>query len=115
MRATAESWDHLPMPAQRERLSLRRHYDADHYARLAKGQIPASQDDRWFVWVSDDHVVHVHRSWTGACIYEVHLVPAGDGYDLAEAWVNADPEQYRRGDPVDDVRLGQMLDWLAGR
>jgi hypothetical protein len=114
-RATAESWKHLPLPARRDRLVLERHYDSGEYAALARGEVPSSQDDRWFTWVGDDHVVHIHRSWTGIAVYEVHLVPTGDGYDIAEAWVNADPEEHKREDPDDVVRLGRMLDWLARR
>jgi hypothetical protein len=60
-------------------------------------------------------VVHVHRSWTGLEIYRVRLAPAGDGYEVAEALVNDDPDQYG-GDPLmDDALLGPMLDEMAGR
>jgi hypothetical protein len=103
------------MPQARGRMDFQRHYSATEYERLSQGHIPADQDDRWFVWVSDDHVVHVHRSWTGFEIYQVHLVPAEDGYEVAEAWVNNDPEQYRADPRIDDAFLGSMLDATAGR
>ena len=115
MKATEESWQHSRMPGQREQMALDRRYTASEYEHLAEGEIPRVQDDRWFIWVGDDHVVHVHRSWTGFEIYEVRLQPCTDGYEVAEAWVNGDPAQYERNPGMDVALLGPMLDRLAGR
>ena len=103
------------MPARRDRLELERHYDQEEYASLSQGEVPTSQDDRWFTWVGDDGVVHIHRSWSGIPVYEVRFKPSGDGYEIAEAWVNADPEQHESEGPDDAARLGRMLDFLAHR
>jgi hypothetical protein len=112
MKATKDSWKTTPMPEEREQLEVTRHYSAEEYERLSQGLIPKSQDDRWFVWVGDDHVVHVHRSWTGNELYRFKLVPAGDGYDIAEAWANRDPEQ--AADPhLDRSIVPAVLDELA--
>jgi hypothetical protein len=113
VKATKESWRTKPMPEQREQLDVVRHFGADEYERLAQGLVPASQDDRWFVYVDDDHVVHVHRSWSGDCIYEVELVPSAGGYDIARAWANRDPEQTNTDPRHDKVLLSGLLDQLA--
>jgi hypothetical protein len=113
MRATKDSWRTNPMPEQREQLRLSQHFSAEEYERLAQGSIPESQDDRWFVYVDDDHVVHLHRSWSGDCVYEVELSPAGDGYDVVAAWVNRDPEQTNTDPELDRVLLPGLLEGLA--
>jgi hypothetical protein len=114
-KATEESWSWLPMPDQRRPVTLDRHYGHDEFERLALGLVPHEQEDHWFIWVGDDLVVHFHRSWTGMAVYEVQLIPSGDGYDVSEAWINDDPEQYRPEGLVDFNVLGPMLDRLAGR
>jgi hypothetical protein len=115
MKATKDSWTCSAMPDSRRQMDLQGRYSPAEYERLAEGHVPTDQDDRWFIWVGDDHVVHVHRSWTGFEIYQVRLAPAGDVYEVAEAWANDDPDQYQ-GDPrMDDALLGPMLDEAAGR
>jgi hypothetical protein len=103
------------MPAERGRIVLERQYSVAEYGCLTEGHIPEGQDDRWFIWVGDDDRVHIHRSWTGFEIYEVQLHPSGGGYEVAEVWVNTDPEQHQRDPRVDAAILGPMLDSLAGR
>ena len=98
------------MPAQRERIELRRRYSREEYERLAYGHIPASQDDKWFVYVEDD-VVRIYRGWTGFSIFEVELTPSGEGYEVKAAWANRDPEQGL--DPEFDYVAGNLLDELA--
>jgi hypothetical protein len=98
------------MPQKRERIDVARRFSPDEYQRLACGHIPESQDDRWFVYVEGD-VAHIHRSWTGFCIFEVELTPSGDGYEVAAAWANRDPEQAL--DPAFDSVAGSLLDRLA--
>jgi NADH:ubiquinone oxidoreductase subunit len=103
------------MPSARRRMELQRRYSAAEFERLAEGHVPTDQDDRWFIWVGDDNVVHVHRSWTGFEIYQVRLVPAGDDYEVTEAWTNDHPDQHQGDAPMDDALLGSMLDDAAGR
>lgn len=109
-RATKDSWTIEPMPARRERIALSRRFSPDEYERLARGHIPASQDDRWFIYV-EEQVAHVHRSWTGFCIFEVELAPFGDGYEVTAAWANRDSEQGMDGE-FDSVAAG-LLDRLS--
>ena len=109
-RATRQSWKIEPMPAQRERIELHRRFSRKAYERLARGHIPESQDDRWFIYVEDD-VVHIHRGWTGFSIFEIELAPSGDGYEVKAAWANRHPEQGM--DPEFDAVAGSLLDRLA--
>ena len=55
--------------------------------------------------------MHIHRSWTGFCIFEVELAPSGEGYEVKAAWANRDPEQGL--DPEFDYVAGNLLDELA--
>lgn len=63
-------------------------------------------EDHWFYYMEDDWL-HIHRSWTGYCIFQIHFVHAENGYQTKEIWVNRDPEQYRNTDDKD-------REWLSG-
>jgi hypothetical protein len=43
------------------------------------GCIPRDMDDRWFIYLEGEWV-HLHRSWTGFCIYQVRLEAVGSSY-----------------------------------
>lgn len=95
------------MPERRDRIELEQRFSREEYERLARGHIPESQDDRWFVYVDDDDVVHIHRSATGFAIFEIELAPVDDGYEVRAAWANRHPEQGM--DPAFDSVAGPLL------
>jgi hypothetical protein len=70
--------------------------------------IPEEMEDKWFVY-EDGGRLFFHRSWTGICIYEVVFRKTPAGHEVAEAWVNRDPEQYTA---VDDEYDARLLSWL---
>lgn len=115
-RATGAAWQHTPLPEARARLALDRAYTADEFARLSLGLVPASTDERWFIYLDGDWLA-IHRSWTGHCLYRVRFAREGAGYRIAEAWANRDQAQYRRADDRADgedlLRLIEVL--LLGR
>jgi len=111
-RATRTSWKTLPFPAARAPIPLMREYTAAEYVQIARGLIPRDMDDRWFIYLEGETLA-LHRSWTGACIFLVRFAPSGDGYQIAEAWANRDPEQYRVTDVHRDViDIARLIDLL---
>ena len=110
--ATSDSWQTHPMSETRARLQCDRTFSADEYARLKLGFVPKEMEERWFIYLENDRL-YFHRSWTGHGIFEVRLEPVEDGYRIAEAWVNRDPEQYVSDGDADDLRLlTDLTDWL---
>ena len=68
------------------------------YEQIGLGHIPAEMEDRWFIYLEDDWLFF-HRSWTGFCIFQLHLGPIDGGHNrIAETWVNRDQGQYRSTD-----------------
>ncbi len=74
------------------RLQIEKILTEEEYKYMTWGLIPMSMDDKWFIYLEDDWL-YFHRSWTGLCIFEVRLEKFEDGYSIAEAWVNCDPNQ----------------------
>jgi hypothetical protein len=109
-RARRENHLNHPMPAKRERLTLRRGFDNDEYERLKLGLIPETMDDKWFIYF-DEHSMELrfHRSWTGYCIYIVTVAENGHGCEIKQAWVNADREQYPSEDRIHDVNVAHWI------
>jgi hypothetical protein len=92
------------MPDSRAVLAAEIMIPAEGYEKLRWGFIPRAMEDHWFYFMEGLRL-HVHRSWTGFCIYQIDFESAGPGYRVAHVWANRDPEQYR-GDDAGD------LDWI---
>lgn len=76
--------------------------------RLEVGYIPGAMEDKWFIYFENGWL-RFHRSWTGTCIYGLKVQPTPQGGQVAESWVNRDPEQYRSTDTGYDRRLVDFL------
>lgn len=111
--ACAADWERLrALPKKRRRLRLDHLYDAAAAARITKGFIPAEEEQKWLAWY-DGTILHLHRSWTGSCIYRVSFAPEGSGLRAVSAWANRDPEQYLETDDDADRRaLIGLIDGL---
>ena len=101
-------WQTQHMPHQCAQLSVEHSYTADEMAKIRRGLIPQEMEDKWFVFYEDD-TLFLHRSWTGLCVYRARFIPQQDGFALASALVNRDPEQYKSDDDAHDVRLLRYL------
>ena len=69
----------------RARMDLSMTFTKAQYKHLSRGLIPQQMEDKWFVFMESEWL-YFHRSWTGKCMYMARIVPAGDGYELVEAW-----------------------------
>lgn len=87
VRATADSWEIKPMPEKTGFLSLNVRIGDGEMDRLLMGHIPEVQEDHWFIWC-DDTTIHVHRSWTGECVFEGTYENREDGKYLTGIRVN---------------------------
>jgi hypothetical protein len=114
--ASRNSWQIQPMPDKRSRLSFERLFTSDEVQQISKGLIPMAMEDKWFIFCEDDWL-YFHRSWTGACIYQVKIVPNREKYVVAEAWVNRSFKQYKSfSKSYDALLLGFLIDnFLLGK
>lgn len=39
------------------------------YKKILLGHLPEVMEDKWFMYVGDDYVLHLHRSWTGSEVF----------------------------------------------
>lgn len=92
--AARNSWEILPMPKWKARLSFKYSFTQDEFENLTKGVIPESMDDKWFVFFENDWL-YFHRSWTGICIYQVKIIKNVNRYEVTETWVNRNFLQYQ--------------------
>ena len=61
----------------------------------------------------EDDTLYFHRSWTGHCIYVVHLAAEGESGRMVRADVNRDYEQYQLADDDYDAQLiSDLIDVL---
>jgi hypothetical protein len=99
--ADRSSWEIKPLPPQRAKLEVNRCFTEEEYNTLAKGLIPKEMEEKWFIFMENE-TLHLHRSWTGVCVYQVHF---DDQRRIAEVWANRDPQQYGISDDEYDGKL----------
>lgn len=107
-RATRDSWKTKQMPKLKTRLQLDLTFSTEEYQRISLGLVPEQMEDKWFIYLEGEWL-YFHRSWTGHCIYQLRLEPDGNGYKVAEAWVNRNPDQYTEADDSYDATLLTFL------
>ncbi len=113
--ATRDTKKAIPLSETRATLDFKRTFSQGETACLRQGFVPRDMDDRWFIFLEDDWL-YFHRSWTGFCVFQVRLEPAGDGYTVAETWACRDPEQYRwTSDSSDVAQLNRLINHLLLR
>ena len=103
------------MPVESTEIELGLPVKAEEFEILSMGHIPRATEDHWFMYFDGD-VLFFHRSWTGICIYKVHVEHAkeGDGYVLSQVTVNRDCGQYSETNDESDrilvlILIGQAL------
>lgn len=104
------------MPPQHAHLAWDRTFTPDEWQRICRGVIPRQMEDKWLIFVEETSL-HLHRSWTGYCIYQVQVKSVPEGFAVAGVRVNRDPTQYRSEDKYDlallDFLISNLL--LGGR
>jgi hypothetical protein len=75
-------------------------------ALLRQGLVPDEQEDKWFVVFDEGaQVLRAYRSWTGFLAFEARFEKAGDGWKVASATVNRDPDQVNSGGDASDAAM----------
>ena len=122
-RASRTSWKTLPPPQQREALGFAAAFNDAETELLVLGLVPKDMEDKWFIYfegpayrqqaspgpANGQGWLLFHRSWTGACIYGVHLERSPGGARVVDSWVSRDPAQYKGTDVEYDRKLLRFL------
>jgi len=105
--ATRDTWKALPAGPMASFTYGATFSDAE-YDAIRRGLIPHEMEDKWFIfWEAD--TLYIHRSWTGACIYQIAFRVSPSGVEVAQAAVAAGSEHYRRRSDVEEAALVDFL------
>ena len=107
--AKKRNWETKPLPDRHTVIELQLSYLQDDRLKIVTGFIPRQMEDKWFVYY-DEGILYFHRSWTGNCIYQVHVLDADTRFVFTHAEVKRDPEQYSE---TDDDYERQMISFLT--
>lgn len=90
------------------RLDFQADYSDEEFERIREGFDPQDMDDKWAMFL-EGNVLHLHRSWTGLCVYQVTF-ERREGRFVATDTV----AEYSEGHH-DEELLRQLIDlWLLG-
>ncbi len=105
-------WKNEPMPSSVRKLSVNKSFTLEEMERIRRGLRPRDMEDKWFLFFEDD-CLHMHRSWTGTCIYRARFESGVQGYTLVEADMNGDKASYNgQSDAYEVAMLGYLIDRL---
>jgi hypothetical protein len=108
--ANQDSWEILPLPANRISLGFTAAYDDSEAERMRQGFIPRQMEDKWFIYFKEGWL-YFYRSWTGVCIFGVQL--DSRGVRVIDSWITADRQQTAGMDLEYDRKLvGFLIDTL---
>lgn len=105
-------WKNEPMPSSVRKLSVNKSFTQEEMEQVRRGLRPREIEDKWFLFF-EGNSLHVHRSWTGTCIYRARFEADSQGYVLVEAEMNADKAEYNgQSDAYEVAMLGYLIDRL---
>jgi hypothetical protein len=114
-KATKDLWKTLPLPDEISILHFDKEFTDEEYVKIANGLIPREMEDKWFIYL-EDNTLHMHRSWTGHCIYQIAFEKENDKYIIKEVKVNRNKEQYKQDNEYDIKLLDFLIsDLLLGK
>ncbi len=99
-----------PFPAKRVLIPFEKAFSLEEMSSLIRGSVPRGMDEKWFVYF-ENNALHLHRSWTGFCIFRVHFALTSNGWFSTHMEANRHNDQYSSNDAAEDLRL---LDALLG-
>ena len=97
------------LPAARKKLVVDLVYSNQQMARIIRGFIPHSSDDKWIIYYEDGSL-YLHRSWTGLCLYRVDFAPVDNGWAMTAVWINDHPAQRHSFEGDEFKFLLEMID-----
>jgi len=107
-RTLRSDWKTLPMPLERTEIDLVLPLSASEFETLSLGHRPHAMEDHWFMYF-DGEALCFHRSWTGICIYQMHVRHAGDAFEIFGVTANRDPGQYGETSDERDRLMASIL------
>ena len=112
-RATRSSWDRVKLCSEQYiPLSIPRSFSYDEYARIARGYIPRTMEDRWFIFL-EGTTVFMHSSRMGTCIYYFELRALVTHVVMETVFANRDPRHYANTKADYDIEhVIFLIDWF---
>ena len=108
IRAESTDWKNKPLTSKCTTVSIDRTFTEDEMKKITMGYIPEEMENKWFIFW-EDGILYFHRSWTGIGMYEVRFKKDGDAYEMYEADINRNPEEYKVADDEEDIKSINFL------
>jgi hypothetical protein len=97
-----------PMPWSHKTHCVTWEYSNEELEKIERGYTASCMEEKWNIFVQDS-TIRFHRSWTGFCVYLVHLIKSEECYKASCVEINRDPKQYTETDDVFDLALVSFL------
>jgi hypothetical protein len=86
-RVSREERATISMPANKVKLDFHRQFSEQEFERISCGLNPIDLDEKWFIF-QEHQSICFHQSWTGECLYVLHMKKGENYIFVKEAWMN---------------------------
>ena len=107
-KALKSDWKNSALSNVSKKINIDFKFNKEQYENLKLGLIPEQMEDKWFIYF-ENNFLYFHRSWTGICIYKMHLVSKGDKYISDYFFAVRDDKLYTNKDDKEDIRILTFL------
>jgi len=98
-----------PTPTSRGRIAFTRTFTEEEFRRLSQSVRPETMDRRWY-GVLDCGWLHIIRSWTDRCIFQLKVRTTAP-HHVIKTWMSRDKRRYRNAGTTQEIgRLNQAID-----
>ncbi|MCL2180097.1 MAG: hypothetical protein FWB83_03130 [Treponema sp.] len=107
--------DLVPMDIP-HKIPINLRFTFDQYKKILGGLNPQMMEDKWFI-ITEDDVIHCHRSWTGYETWRAELIKSGDsghdGYVIKEILAERNAAKYTNTDDErDKMQFTKIIAWF---
>ncbi len=92
MKVSKNDWDIYEMSDNNYDFYLNRELTDSEFELIEMGFKPKEMEDKWFVYYEGGEL-HIHRSWTGVCIFVCKIEYIESKYIASKVTVNKDYNQ----------------------
>lgn len=109
IRSDKSSWKTVPM-SMPVALACELFFTEEEYNVVSFGLIPQIMEDKWFVYLDDNSVLHLHRSWTGNEIFRAEINKSLiDGYYIDKLYFENDKAVFNMCKEEDMLSMFKVL------
>lgn len=109
IKSNISSWKTVPM-SMPTALACELFFTEEEYSVVSLGLVPQVMEDKWLIYLDENKVLHLHRSWTGHEIFKAEIKRTSlDQYSIDKLYYENDKEVFNLSTEEDVLSMFKTL------